>query len=279
MTTWRILLIGWSLLIVSPIVATGQTVMSSAAFDASLSSLVDRARKDPRMSVDDASPTLEQLGRMTYEDTTIALAQLLRFASDPVVLVRRFVGIGLYQTAKRPDSKDLLVAATPVIANLLVDADVPTRRITVLAIYSIRPSVSSPLTSVLINFLDRPDAVATIGAAVAGLLMEDSSDEPFVTTALSKYMERHDQTSASRDQLLQDLTISKRHDTALGHEAALYLNDPSDQTSVLAAGTLRSMGRDVISENSQKLASVANDPARNETLRSAARQALADSIP
>jgi hypothetical protein len=183
--------------------------------------------------------------------------------------------MALYQITTRPDGQALLSAETATFAALLADTDIPIRRISILAIATLRPNASSPLVPALKTYLARQDAVSTIGPAAATVLMEAAPNDVESTNAVRQFMRRQDQTSASRDVLLNAIrNVAKSHSREIGKEVARYADDPSEQTSTLAIETLQSMGKDVVLDNQQSLSRIASDTRRAPNVRAAAIKAL-----
>ena len=224
---------------------------------------------------DKADPVLERLVRSNRENVLRALPVIIQATSDPHLSVRRVAAMALYRITTRPDGQALLSAETVTFSALLTDPDIPIRRITGFAIANLRPDANSPLVPVLQSYLARQDAVSTIGAGVATVLMKAAPNDANSTNAVVQYMRRKDQTSASRSILLNAISnVARSHSREIGKEVASYADDPSEQTSVLAIGTLQSMGKDVVLDSQQSLSRIAADTSRTPSVRAAARKAL-----
>ena len=224
---------------------------------------------------DEAEPVLERLARANRESVAGALPVILHATSDPHVSVRRVAASALYQITTRPDGQALLSAQTATFTALLTDPDIPIRRITGLAIGNLHLNASSPLIPVLETYLAREDAVSTIGAGVATLLMVAAPNDAKSTNAVAQYMRRQDQTSASRGVLLNAISaVAKSHSREIGKEVARYADDPDEQTGSLAIGTLQFMGKDVVLDNQESLSRIAANTSRTPSVRDAARKAL-----
>lgn len=126
---------------------------------------------------DKADPVLERLVRSNKETVVRSLPVILQATSDPHVSVRRVAAMALYRITTRPDGQALLSAETATFAALLADPDIPIRRISMLAVATLQPNASSPLIPVLETYLARQDAVSTIGAGAATVLMEAAPNE------------------------------------------------------------------------------------------------------
>lgn len=95
------------------------------------------------------------------------------------------------------------------------------------------------------------------------------------TNAVVQFMRRKDQTSASRDDLLNAIrNVAKSHSREIGKKVARYADDPDEQTSVLAIQTLQSMGKDAVLDSQQSLSRIARDTSRDPSVRTAATKAL-----
>jgi hypothetical protein len=224
---------------------------------------------------DKADPVLERLVRSNRENVVRSLPVILHAASDPHLAVRRVAASALYEITTRPDGQALLSAQTATFTALLVDPDIPIRRISMLAVATLRPNASSPLMPVLETYLARQDAVSTVGAAVATVLMEAAPNDADSTNAVVQFMRRQDQTSASRGILLNAITaVAKSHSREIAREVAAYADDSDEQTGVLAIGTLQSMGKDAVLDNQPSLSRIAADTRRTPSVRNAARKAL-----
>jgi hypothetical protein len=222
-----------------------------------------------------AEPALERFELASKETVAEALPVILQAAGDPHVSVRRVAAMLLYEITNRPEGRALLSAETATFAALLVGPDIPIRKITGMAIANLRPDANSPLVPALEAYLAREDAVSTIGAGVATVLMQAAPDDADSTNAVVQFMRRKDQTSASRSVLLTAIkNVARSHSRDIGKQVASYADDPDEQTSVLAIGTLQSMGKNVVLDNQQSLSRIAADTRRTPGVRAAATKAL-----
>ncbi len=224
---------------------------------------------------DKADPILKRLVQSSRENVAAALPLILHATSDPHLSVRRVAADALYQIiTTRPDGQALLSPETSTFAALLVDPDIPIRRITGMAIQGLHPDASSPLLPVLEAYLAREDAVSTIGAGVAGVLMQAAPSKADSTSAIVQFMRRQDQTSKSRNDILQSIQVARPDNRDIGKEVAAYAGDPDDQTSIHAIETLQWMGKNVVLDNQASLLRVAADNRRAPGVRAAATKAL-----
>jgi hypothetical protein len=222
----------------------------------------------------EADPALERLAQASTESIVEDLPLILHEASNSRLSVRRLAAMALYQLTTRPDGQTLLSTETATFAALLIDPDIPIRRVTGLALDNLHLDANSPLVPVLKSYLAREDAVSTIGAGVAGLLMKAAPNDAASTNAVVQFMRRKDQTSANRDSLLISIRVSKSRSLEIGKEVAAYANDPDEQTSVHAIETLQAMGESAILDNQQSLSRIAADTSRTPSVRTAAAKAL-----
>lgn len=222
----------------------------------------------------EADPALERLAQASTESIVEDLPLILHEASNSRLSVRRLAAMALYQLTTRPDGQTLLSTETATFAALLIDPDIPIRRVTGLALDNLHLDANSPLVPVLKSYLAREDAVSTIGAGVAGLLMKATPNDAASTNAVVQFMRRKDQTSANRDSLLISIRVSKSRSLEIGKEVAAYANDPDEQTSVHAIETLQAMGESAILDNQQSLSRIAADTSRTPSVRTAAAKAL-----
>jgi hypothetical protein len=226
-------------------------------------------------NTDEADPVLERFTKGSRESVAGALPLILHEASNPHVSVRRIAALALYEITTRSDGPALLSTETATFKALLTDTDIPIRRISILAVDTLRLDASSPLVTVLEIYLARQDAVSTIGAAAATVLMKAASNDVDSTNAVVQFMRRQDQTPASRGVLLNAIRhVAKSHSREIGKEVAGYADDPDEQTSVLAIETLQLMGKDVVLDNQQSLSRITADSRRTPNVRAAARKAL-----
>ena len=137
---------------------------------------------------------MERLNQVDKAKVEEALPLILKETGNQLVPVRRIAALGLYEIATRQDGRGLLSGQTATLTALLTDQDIPIRRVTSLAIYTLRPDASSLLLPVLERYLARPDAVSTIGAGLATVLMQAAPDEAASTEAVVRFMRRPDQT-------------------------------------------------------------------------------------
>ncbi|MEG9435267.1 hypothetical protein JAO29_03705 [Edaphobacter sp. HDX4] len=225
--------------------------------------------------VAEADPALQRIAQASSQRITEMLPVIIHETSSPQLSSRRLAAAVLYAITTRPDGQSLLSAETATFKALLVDPDIPIRRITMLAVYTLRPNASSPIVPVLKTYLEREDAVSTIGPAVATVLMQAAPNDEESTNTVVQYMRRQDQTSASRYVLLDAIVnVAKSHNREIGKEVVSYADDPSEQTSVRAIGTLQAMGQSVILDSQQSLSRIAADPKRAPSVRAAATKAL-----
>ncbi|MEG9436896.1 hypothetical protein JAO29_12065 [Edaphobacter sp. HDX4] len=226
-------------------------------------------------NTDEADPVLDRFAQASRETVAGDLPVILNATSDPHASVRGIAALALWKITTRPDGQALLSAQTATFTALLTDPDIPIRRITGLAIDNLRLDANSPLVPVLQNYLAREDAVSTIGAGVATLLIKAAPNDANSTNAVVQFMRRTDQTSASRSTLLNAIAhVARSHNRAIGKEVARYADDPDEQTSSLAIETLQSMGKDVVLDNQQSLSRIAADTGRTPSVRAAATKAL-----
>jgi hypothetical protein len=233
-----------------------------------------RASSGTPRDVAEATPALEQLPKDTREGITEVLPVILNETTNPYLSVRRLAASALYQITTRPDGQELLSEQTATFTALLVDSDIPIRRITALALANLRPDASSPLVPTLESYLAREDAVSTIGAGVAGLLMKAAPDDAASTNAIVQFMRRKDQTPASRSSLLISIRVAKSRSLEISKEVAAYATDSDEPTSVAAIETLQGMGQSAILDNQQALSRIAADTSRTPRVRTAATKAL-----
>ncbi len=226
-------------------------------------------------TVDEAEPVLDRFTKGSRESVAGSLPLILHAASNPYVSVRRVAAMALWEITTRPDGQALLSTETATFTSLLTDVDIPIRRISIWAIDTLRLDASSPLVPALETYLARHDAVSTIGAAAATVLMKAAPNNVNSTNAIVQYMHRSDQTSASRGGLLNAISnVARSHNREIGKEVAGYADDPSEQTSVLAIETLQNMGKSVILDSQQSLSRITADSSRTLNVRAAARKAL-----
>jgi hypothetical protein len=223
----------------------------------------------------EADSALEHLAQASRESIVEVLPVILHEASNPRLSVRRLAATALYQITTRPDGQTLLSTETAIFTGLLIDGDIPIRRVTSLAINNLRIDANSPLVPALESYLAREDAVSTIGAGVATLLMEAAPNDAVSTNAVVQFMRRRDQSSASRDVLLNAIRYpAHSHNREIGKEVAAYADDPDERTSVHAIETLQAMGKSAILDNQQSLSRIASDISRTPGVRTAATKAL-----
>lgn len=234
-----------------------------------------RAARGTPGTVDEAEPILERFATGSREAVVETLPLIVHAAADPHVSVRRIAALALYKITRRSDGQALLSSENTTLATLLVDPDIPIRRITILAVHNLRLNASSPLLPVLEIFLARNDAVSTIGAGAATVLMEAAPSGTGATNAVVQFMRRPDQTSATRDIMLDAVSYAKSENHEIGTEVARYADDPKEQTSTHAIETLQSMGKNIVRDNQQSLSRIAADANRTPGVREAAKKALA----
>ena len=224
---------------------------------------------------DKADPVLERLIGSDRETVVRSLPVILHATSDPALTVRRVAAFALYEITMRPDGPALLSRETATFAALLTDPDIPVRRGSGSAIANLRLDATSPLVPILQSYLARQDAVITIGAGVATMLLKAAPNDADSTNAVVQYMRRKDQTSASRDVLLDAITnVARSHNRDIAKEVAAYADDSDENTSVHAINTLQFMGKDAILDSQQFLRRIAGDTTRTRSLRAAATKAL-----
>jgi hypothetical protein len=228
-----------------------------------------------KTNTDEADPVLEQFAKGSRESVAGTLPLILREASNYHVSVRRIAALTLYEITTRPDGRAFLSTETATFTALLTDTDIPIRRVSILAVATLRPDANSPLVPVLKTYLARQDAVSTIGAAAATVLMQAAPNTPDSTNAVVQFMRRRDQTSASRGILLNAIWhVAKSHNREIGKEVAGYADDPDVETSVLAIETLQFMGKEVLLDSQQNLSRIAADSSKAPNVRTAATKAL-----
>jgi HEAT repeat protein len=257
------------------IVASTRTYAQTSEIENLFRHLESGAVSETPGGIDEAEPVLERLGRASKESVAGAIPVIVQATGDTHVAVRRVAALALYQISTRPDGQALLSTESATFAKLLTDPDIPIRRISGFAIANLRLDANSPLVPVLQSYLIRQDAVSTIGAGVATLLMQAAPNDADSTNTVVQFMRRKDQTSASRGVLLNAIMhVAKSHSREIGKEVAGYADDPDEQTSTLAIETLQSMGKDVVLDNQQSLSRIAADTGRTPSVRAAATKAL-----
>jgi hypothetical protein len=225
-------------------------------------------------STDEADPVIDRFAQSSKENVAGELPVILDAATDPHASVRGIAALALWKITTRPDGQSLLLAQTATFTALLTDPYIPIRRITGLAIANLRLNDTSPLLTSLESYLTREDATSTIGGGVAGLLMKAAPDNAESNDAIVRYMGRKDHTAVSRSEMLQSIKVTRGQNRELGKAVANWADDPDEQTSVLAIGTLQSMGKDVVLDNQQSLSRIAADTSKRPNVRATARRAL-----
>ena len=159
-------LIGTVLVILT--VATTRTHAQNGEMENLFRDFEAKAANGTPRDVAEAEPALERLAQVSRENIAEVLPVILRETSNPQLSVRRLAASALYQITTRSDGQELLSKETATFATLITDTDIPIRRISMLAIATLRPNASSPFVPVLETYLGRQDAVSTIGAAAPG---------------------------------------------------------------------------------------------------------------
>lgn len=225
-------------------------------------------------TVQEAEPVLERFALASKESAAEALPVILHAARDPHVPIRRVAASALYEITNRPEGQALLSTENATFTALLTDTDIPIRRISILAVHNLRLDANSPLVPVLATYLVRQDAVATIGAGAATVLMEAAPNKADSTNAVVQYMRRKDHTSASRDDLLNGIRYARCTNREIGKEVARYMDDPDEQMSTHAIEILQLMGKDIVLDNQESLSRIAADTRRTPSVRAAATKVL-----
>ncbi|HMH16022.1 MAG TPA: hypothetical protein VK578_23190 [Edaphobacter sp.] len=233
-----------------------------------------RASSGTPRDVAEATQELERLTQVSRESVTEVLPVILKETSNPHLSVRRLAASALYQITTRLDGQALLSTETATFTALLTDTDIPIRRISILAVDTLRLNPSSSLVPVLETYLARQDAVSTIGAATATVLMKIAPNNVGSINAVVQFMKRQDHTSASREDLLNGIRYAKSNNREIGKEVARYADDPNEQTSVHAIETLQLMGKSTILDSQPSLSRIAADTSRAPSVRTAATKAL-----
>ena len=221
-----------------------------------------------------ADPILERLKQSSRENVEAALPIIVHAASDPHVSVRRVAATALLEIAWRPDRQALLAPQTATIASLLVDPDIPIRRVTCYVVMWLKLDASSPLVLRMEDDLSREDAVSTIGGGIAGILMRAFPDDAASTDAIVRYMGRKDHTVQSKSDMLQSIRVAGSHNRDIGKAVAAWAQGPDEAIDVDAISTLFGMGDAVVLDNQQILSTIPVDPAQSPRVRDAATKAL-----
>ena len=224
---------------------------------------------------DKADPVLARLVRSSRESVLESLPVILQATRDSHLSVRRVAAMALYEISERSDGQSLLSTQTDTFETLLVDPDLPIRRVSMLAVATLRPDANSPIMPFLRKYLAREDAVSTIGAFVATVLMEAVPNDTDSTTAVALFMHRADQTSESKEALMNAIVFrAKSHNRKIAKEVAAYAGSPNEEESVQAIQTLQAMGSNAVSDNQQVLSRIAADTSRSSSVRTAAAKVL-----
>lgn len=225
-------------------------------------------------ALDEADPVLERLSQASKESVSADLPLILREAGNPHYSVRRVAISALFAITMRPDGRALLSRETTTFAMLLTDRDIPIKRMTGLAINNLQLGASSPLVPVLEAYLAREDAVSTIGAGVAGLLMQAAPLRADSTSAVVQFMKRQDQTTRSRLDTLQSIQVAKSSNREIGKEVAAYADDIDEDIGIRAIQVLQGMGKSIVHDNQQSLSRIAADTGKPAGVRAIATKAL-----
>lgn len=224
--------------------------------------------------MDKAEPILEGLKLSSRENVEAALLVIVHAASDSHVSVRRVAAMALMEITWRPDGRALLASQTATLSSMLVDPDIPIRRITGLILSGLHLDATSPIVPRMEDYLSREDAVSTIGGGIAGVLMLSAPDDTASTDAIVRYMGRKDHTMQSRSEMLQSIRVARSHNRDIGKAAATWARGPDEAIDVDAISTLVGMGDVVVSDNQQILSTIAVDAAKSPRVRDAASKAL-----
>ena len=224
---------------------------------------------------DNADPVLEGIPNDTKGNVLGELPVILNATTDSYVSVRRIAAMALWEVSRRSDGQVLLSGDTPTFTALLLDPDLPVRRVSMLAVATLRPNIDSPIMPFLKSYLGREDAVVTIGAFVATVLMEAAPHDNDTLHAVVEFMRRPDQTPESQEALLNAIRYRARSQNAdLAKEVAAYANSPDEPISILAIETLQGMGQNNVRDNQSQLSRIAADTERPLRVRTAASKAL-----
>ena len=235
---------------------------------------LEKKAESEKTNTDEADPVLEQFVKSSRESVAGTLPLILHEASNPHVSVRGIAALALFEIATRPDGQALLSTETATFAALLVDTDIPIRRITGLALANLHLNDTSPLLTNLEAYLSREDATSTIGGGVAGLLMKAAPDNAESSDAIVRYMGRKDHTAISRSEMLQSIKVTRNQNREIGKAVVNWADGPDEQTSVHAIRTLQGMGKDVLRDSQQDLSRIAADSSRAPSVRTAATKAV-----
>ena len=238
-----------------------------------------RAAAGTTPSYEEAEAAIEAFQQASRETVAATLPIILQETTSQYVAVRRVAAMALYLVTSRPEERELLSTETGTFGALLVDSDIPIRRVTGMALDALHLDDSSPLLPVMAAYLSREDAVSTIGGGIAGLLMKAAPTNAEATDAVVRYMGRKDHTQQSRSEMLQSISVVEMkvkgfNNRGIGRALAKWADDTDEQTSIEAIRTLRGMGMDVVSDNQQTLSAIAVDPRRAQTVRDSATKAL-----
>lgn len=169
----------------------------------------------------------------------------------------------------------LLNSSIPAIAAHLTDPDQRVRGTTVLALGSFGSPINEAFPP-MIDYLERDDAITTIGSGIVFELAARGSQRPDVEDAIIAYLNRPDQTTSELKNSIQAIAVQNAQSQRLAL-AILPFVDASDPT--LSASTIHNLPLLALPEPSfltakAHLKATAADTAQPKVVRDAAADIL-----
>jgi hypothetical protein len=222
-----------------------------------------------------------------------ALPYLLKALADPDTPLRSFALdtlIGL-QSQPAPPSADIPNPTTPAVykpeiakvlapgiaqiaSHLTSEDQQPNRLLTATILGGFSPDPPSSVTTALLAYLKRDDAISPVGLAVVTDLVQIGPLSADTSAAIAKYLRRPDQTADQRADLADLISTSKNQSQTLNKTLLLYLDsdDPSLRARIILSLPQLDLAPDDFADTRSRVEQLAGNPNENLQVVTAAKQ-------
>jgi hypothetical protein len=152
-----------------------------------------------------------------------------------------------------------LVPAIPAIGMRLSDDDPDNRQLAATVLGGFAPDPPTIVSSLLLGYLKRDDAVGAVGLAVVSDLFQFGKVSNDTAAAIVRYLRRPDQTAAARSELVEAIASQTNQSQVVNKGLLAYLDsdDAELRARVILSLPQLDLAPDVFTETKARIADIA----------------------
>ncbi len=226
-------------------------------------------------------PTFEATLELQHRLSTVSsiseidegLPFALRALQHPESAVRMRGAEAIVAIAQRPDAALVLGKAPSLLPILFSSVDIKLQRVAITIIEMVEPPSGSDRVGLLTAFLSRTDRDLLAQAGAFSLMLR-YTDQPGVLASTSKFLSRK-MDPATREALVNGIANSRTEIPVFTEAVLSALRDQNEGVRFTAVQALWRMPSAAVVQAEPTLESLVNNALESESVRTAARQALA----